>query len=77
MPSLQFCHYGSNEPTLASQFEWSVNTFKCLKKIKKREKTGQNNCGELNLAIFVGTYSLLFYLTCSVPCINVGDVAQW
>jgi hypothetical protein len=22
------CHYGSNEPTLASQFEWSVNTFK-------------------------------------------------
>ncbi len=23
------CHYGSNEPTLASQFEWSVNTFNC------------------------------------------------
>ena len=22
------CHYGSNEPNLASQFEWSVNTFK-------------------------------------------------
>ncbi len=21
------CHYGSNKPTLASQFEWSVNTF--------------------------------------------------
>ncbi len=21
------CHYGSNEPTLASQFEWSVNTY--------------------------------------------------
>jgi hypothetical protein len=21
------CHYGSNEPTLASQFEWSVITF--------------------------------------------------
>jgi hypothetical protein len=23
------CHYGSNEPTLDAQFEWSVNTFKC------------------------------------------------
>ena len=22
------CHYGSNKPTFASQFEWSVNTFK-------------------------------------------------
>ncbi len=22
------CYYGSNEPTLTSQFEWSVNTFK-------------------------------------------------
>ncbi len=25
------CHYGSNEPNLASQFEWSVNTFKSIK----------------------------------------------
>jgi hypothetical protein len=24
------CHYGSNEPNLASQFEWLVNTFKPL-----------------------------------------------
>jgi hypothetical protein len=24
------CHYGSNEPNLASQFEWSVNTIKVL-----------------------------------------------
>jgi hypothetical protein len=23
-------HYGSNEPTLASQFEWSVNIFQSL-----------------------------------------------
>ncbi len=23
----QVCYYGSNEPTLTSQFEWSVNTF--------------------------------------------------
>ncbi len=24
---LPVCYYGSNEPTLTSQFEWSVNTF--------------------------------------------------
>jgi hypothetical protein len=24
-------YYGSNEPTLTSQFEWSVNTFKVPK----------------------------------------------
>jgi hypothetical protein len=27
MPSLQFVSYGSNEPYVASQFEWSVSTF--------------------------------------------------
>jgi hypothetical protein len=27
LPSLQFFSGGSKEPTLASQFEWLVNTF--------------------------------------------------
>jgi len=31
------CHYGSNEPTLASQFEWSVNTFIYVSKSNKEK----------------------------------------
>jgi hypothetical protein len=36
------CHYGSNEPTLASQYEWSVNTFKHF--IHQEQVVGESVC---------------------------------
>ncbi len=72
MPSLQFVI--TDRMSLLSPLN---SNGRSMPEKKNTEETGQNKCCELNLAIFVGTYTFLFYETCSVPCFNVGDVAQW
>ncbi len=63
------CHFGTNESSLASQFEWSVNTFKCFHAKLSITMWKQMSLGHLwpgkSQKYFSGHYSTLIF-SCDV-----------